>query len=380
MKCLPKNYDIPQNTGAVPATRRDFLAQAVSVMVGLAGVPIVRSAGPAKAIGRRRATFLDRERETVSEELRVFERLYLPVMQAPFYLGHDGGVPRLIYLTGRGHRSKFARESQYVRDAYASYARDKQERLVGWQAATRRLDMLLNALPDQAATTLDSEEFLHLYTVLTLGGESVTHDYLRSPDCPVFSLRRGRICWHAYPHGGWVPWPEYRAEQALRLLHETSALPLPGEPRTTVACHEWPQIEKWYAELDPLSGKHIMAYERLLPLLAEFNPALAIKVLDRKWMKDRVLQNPELTEKERVSRLRRLHYLGVTSYLSSTLAFVMETVANNHFRKIGRLLRYPEIYGLYNGMMPELVFAVLYRKVEMVRQLRSVFEGCRGQA
>jgi hypothetical protein len=380
MKCLAKNHEIPQNTGAVPATRRDFLAQAVSVMVGLAGVPILRSASPTKDIACRRRTFLDREREIVSEELRLFERHYLPVLQAPFYLGHDGGVPCLISLTGRGFWPRLARESQYVRDAYASYARNKQERLAGWQAATRRLDRLLNALPDQTATTLDPKEFLHLYTVLTLGGESVTHDYLRSPDCPVFSLRRGRICWHVYPHGGWVPWPEYRAEQALRLLHDTSALPLPGEPRTTVACHEWPQIEKWYAELDPLSGKHIMAYERLLPLLAEFNPALAIKVLDRRWMKDRVLQYQQLPEKERVGRLRRLHHLGVTSYLSSTLAFVMETLANNHFRKIGRLLRYPELYGLYNSMMPELVFAVLYRKVEMVRQLRSVFEGCRGQA
>jgi hypothetical protein len=335
-------------------TRRSFLARTISSIAGLTGYRTLALA-TAPCTESSAALDLGRERASVLFELRLFERHYLPVLQAPCSLDHSDGTPRLAYPAAKGHRLK------------------------PWQAATCRLALALNS---PATSALDPEEVVPLYRSRRFDGESFTHDYLSgTPQYPEFSLRRGRIRWQTYPYHGWAPTnPEDRAQQALRLLRMSP----PEESKTRVACQElallWPQVEKFYAELDLLSGRHITAYERLVPLLAEFSPAFAIKVLDRQWMRERVIRNPELTAEERTMRLRRVDSRGVSSYLSSALAFTMETLANNHFGKISRLLRSPEIYGGYNSMMPELVFAVLYRKVEILRQLSRVSEGCRGPA
>ena len=47
----------------------------------------------------------------------------------------------------------------------------------------------------------------------------------------------------------------------------------------------------------------------------------------------------------------------------------METLANNHFCKIRSLLQLPDVYGSWNCFMPKFIFAVLHRKVEVLREL-----------
>ena len=188
-----------------------------------------------------------------------------------------------------------------------------------------------------------------------------------------FSLRLGRICWHMYPLGSIRPEPECRARDALHLLRRCFALPLPAAAEAADACDQLrsllPEIKELYRRLDPVGDAHFVAYDWLLPLLADVDPAWSVQVLDRSRMEHVVRTDRNLSPVERNLRLRQLSCSFVTNYLSSAHALVMGSLANNHFCEIDNLFGHPEIFGSANSLMTELVFAVLHRKVEVLRLL-----------
>ena len=68
-------------------------------------------------------------------------------------------------------------------------------------------------------------------------------------------------------------------------------------------------------------------------------------------------------------RLHALQCPFVSNYLISAHALVMGSLANNHFCEIANLFGHPKIFGSANSLMTELVFAVLHRKVAVLRRL-----------
>ena len=247
-----------------------------------------------------------------------------------------------------------------------TFCYSKEHHLEQWQAATRRLAEALKAPPHPDIPTLNLDEFRPLFANWFM---------LEFSTRRCFSLRQGRICWHIYPLGSIRPEPEHRACDALHLLQGCFGLPLLAAPDAANACDQLrsllPQIKELYRQLDPVNADHFTAYEWLLPLLAEVDPAWAVQVLDRSRMQHEVRTDRHLSPAERDLRLQQLNCPFVSSYLSSAIAFVMGSLANNRFCEIDNLFGHPEIFGSANSLMTEIVFAVLYRKVEVLRELTT---------
>lgn len=120
-----------------------------------------------------------------------------------------------------------------------------------------------------------------------------------------------------------------------------------------------------------MSNERIGGYFSVLPVLAELDPAFAAQALDRSRLVAAVEGDPALTSAERE---RQLSVLGSRFYarcLCNALVLILEALANNQFAQIGELLALPEIHAdsYWNGLMPKILLATLYRKVVIVRDL-----------
>ena len=329
-------------------TRRQFLSRSGALIAGLAGVPLLP---PDIAAGDEPLGTLDLglERAFVLFELHLFETHYLPALHAPFRMQHRDSAPRLTFWHG------------------------KDGRLEQWQAATRRLAAALKSSP-HLEPGLEIEEFQTLFIQRCPDTfKELNHSYLLNrPVRRCCSLRQGRIRWHYYPIGSVRPDPECRAREAFHLLHLCFGLPLPPIQEPPNACAQLrnflPEVKELFRRLDPLDGAHFAAYEYLLPLLSEVAPSWAVQALDRDRMEHEVRTDRQLSPGEQDQRLRRLSCHYVSRYLSSAHALVMASLANNHFCAIDNLFGHPEIYGSANRLMIEVIFAVLYRKIGVLRQ------------
>ena len=331
-------------------TRRQFLARSGTLIAGLAGLPLVPPAF-ADSVDPSGSLDLGLELAIVLFELRLFERHYLLGLHAPFSLDHRDGEPRLCFC------------------------QSKEYRLEQWQAATRRLAEALQAPPHPKMPTLEPDEIRPLFIQRCQDSlQEVDHRFMLDVSAHrCFSVRRGRICWHIYPLGSVRPEPECRARDALHLLRRCFALPVPAAAEAADACDQlrslMPEIKELYRRLDPIGDAHFAAYDWLLPLLAEVDPAWSAQILDRSGMEHVVRTDRHLSPLERDQRLHALRCPFVSNYLSSAHALVMGNLANNHFCEIANLFGHPEIFGSANSLMTEIVFAVLHRKVEVLRRL-----------
>jgi hypothetical protein len=88
-----------------------------------------------------------------------------------------------------------------------------------------------------------------------------------------------------------------------------------------------------------------------LPFVADADPAFAKKALDLSTWKN---VTPWF---EHVANNALLHVLGA--------------LANNHFMLIRDYLDHPCLYGNYTHLMPHYLFAVLFQKVSVLRQIAA---------
>ena len=330
-------------------TRRQFLSRSGALIAGLAGLPFVPPA-VAESVEPSGSLNLGLERAFVLFELRLFERHYLPGLHAPFSLAHSDAEPRLCFC------------------------QSKEYRLEQWQVATRRLAKALTA-PHCYTLALGPDEIRPLFSQPCPDSlQKVDHSFMLDVSAHrCFSVAQGRICWHIYPLGSIRPEPEHRACDALHLLKCCFGLPLLAAPEAANACEQLrsllPQIKELYRRLDPLGDAHFVAYEWLLPLLVEVDLAWVVQVLDRSRMEHVVARLVTYSPVERDQRLHALRCPFVSNYLSSAHTLVMGSLANNHFCEIANLFGHPEIFGSANSLMAEIIFAVLHRKVKVLRQL-----------
>jgi hypothetical protein len=112
-----------------------------------------------------------------------------------------------------------------------------------------------------------------------------------------------------------------------------------------------PAIEAWLLSLDAMDGRLWNPLCMTLPFIADVDPAFAKKALDLDTWKN------------------------VTPWfehvVNNALLHVLASLANNHFMLIRDYLDHPCILGRYTRLMPHYLFAVLFQKVSVLRQLAT---------
>ena len=116
-----------------------------------------------------------------------------------------------------------------------------------------------------------------------------------------------------------------------------------------------PEIEAWLLSFDAMDGRLWNPLCMTLPFVADVDPAFAKKALDlNTWGK----VNPCFEH-----------------VVNNALLHVLASLANNHFMLIRDYLDHPCILGRYTRLMPHYLFAVLFQKVSILRQLATEHSG-----
>jgi hypothetical protein len=296
---------------------------------------------------------LDGALAAVRWELQVFERDHLPALLAPRFLDHDHGPPRLL----DGAEVERAYGPGPILDA----VRQRAASLPAWQEAVRQLRRALPARSSSRASVLDTRALERLCA-------TTFPELLDALAAPPFTLTRGGLWWGIISCGIGPDCPDSLGRQALgRLPFADAGAPDPlGEIR-----RQLPRIRQWVLDLPPLSNENLAALPGVVPAIALVDSEFPAVALDRRRMQA-ALQAGRGTSPERVvADLRRIDARFFSSCLCCALALTMQSLANNHFGAIGRLLGYPEVFAdsFWLRLARESVAAVLLWKVIALRAL-----------
>ncbi len=195
-----------------------------------------------------------------------------------------------------------------------------------WQEAITKVGDAL-PLPGDA-TTLDPAEF---------------KDFMFCKGTPGFSLSNGDIRWKIGMF----------CDIRVAILSGYRPPEL-GDNEEFTEDHFWasiPAIEAWLLSLDAMDGRLWNPLCMTLPFIADVDPAFAKKALD-------------------------LDTWGETNawfehVVNNALLHVLASLANNHFMSIRDYMDHPCLLGRYTRLMPHYLFAVLFQKVSILRQLAS---------
>jgi hypothetical protein len=91
--------------------------------------------------------------------------------------------------------------------------------------------------------------------------------------------------------------------------------------------------------------------------------------LDPETWRAIVRADKSITEKKKTERLELIETGLLNHVLNNALLHVLVSLANNHFMEVRQFLGHRNILGGYTGLMPHYLFAVLFHKVVILRQL-----------
>jgi hypothetical protein len=357
LKTVPLKDIIKDSGENTLETRRAFLLQSVSAVAGLTALS--RLPATELQICSRGDFDLGWALAAVRWELQAFELEYLPALLAPRFLDHDHGPPRLL----DGAEVERAFGPGPVLDGI----RQRAATLPAWQAAVRQLARALPGRRSSRAGVLDTGEIERLCATTY----PELPELLDAPPAPVFALARGRLWWGIIPYGIGPDSPESLARQALgRLPFADANTPDPlGEIR-----RQLPRIRQWVLGLPPLSNENLAAMPGVVPAVALVDPDLPAVALDRQRMRAALLAGRGTSPERVAADLRAIDTHFFASCLCGALALTMQSLANNHFDAIGRLLHHPELYAdaFWLGLAPKAVAAVLLWKVIALRALAGL--------
>ena len=112
-----------------------------------------------------------------------------------------------------------------------------------------------------------------------------------------------------------------------------------------------PAIEAWLLSLGTMDGRLWNPLCMTLPFIADVDPAFAKKALD-------------------LNTWGKIHPY-FEHVVNNALLHVLASLANNHFMLIRDYLDHPCLMGRYTRLMPHYLFAVLFQKVSILRQLAT---------
>jgi hypothetical protein len=222
---------------------------------------------------------------------------------------------------------------------YCDWVREKNNGpLSNWQEATRRLAELLPLGP-LTSSTISREDF---------------KEFLFQEATPSFCFREGRIVWN------------------IRLFVDKS-LCSAYFPNLDSAAFDnperFPEVRPWLMRLPVDSCELANALCMALPFIADSDPAFAKLALDPETWRGIVQADPNISEEDRAQRLTFIGGLAFAHWLNNSLLHVLGALANNNFLMIDDLLDHPFLVGAYSHLTPSYLFAVLFEKVAILRQL-----------
>jgi hypothetical protein len=198
--------------------------------------------------------------------------------------------------------------------------------LSSWQEAITKVGDAL-PLPGDA-TTLDPAEF---------------KDFMFCEGTPGYSLSINNIRWKIGMYCD--------IRTALLSGYRPPEL---GDNQTFTEDDFWaaiPEIEAWLLSLDTMDGRLWNPLCMTLPFIADVDPAFAKKALD-------------------LGTWGKVHP-WFEHVVNNALLHVLASLANNHFMLIRDYMDHPCLFGRYTRLMPHYLFAVLFQKVSILRQLAA---------
>jgi hypothetical protein len=273
------------------------------------------------------AVSLGAEIAKVQTELRTLRDEYLPVFVA---LPLAEAMPE--------HSPDFVR----ARAGRVSH------RLSSWQQAVTRLsDTLPIANKDEYALSLSDEDF---------------SDFMFQEATPSFSVITDGIRWKIglFTNMNWVRswcWPPCLERKDNIEDEEQDLLAM------------LPKIKEWLLGLAIDGDVLLNAACMVLPIMADVDPPFVKLALDPQTWRSMARANATVSEETRQKWIDHINHGRIRHAMHNALLHVFGSLANNHFLEIGDYLDHPYLYGSYTGLMPHYLFAVLYQKVSILRQL-----------
>jgi hypothetical protein len=130
-----------------------------------------------------------------------------------------------------------------------------------------------------------------------------------------------------------------------------------------------PEVRRWILGLPTCSSELFNALCMVLPFVADADPDFAKRALTPETWHNIVFANRDLTEADRARQLEWVHGSWFAGVLNNAILHVLGALANNHFLLIEGYLDHPHLDGRYTHLMPDYLFAVLFEKVAILRQL-----------
>jgi hypothetical protein len=258
---------------------------------------------------------------TVQKELLFFRDRCLPA----FF-----GMP--IHECFEGEYAQWVQEKIATRAGAAS----------NWQRATCRLAELLPLGPLPAnSPTISRDDF---------------REFLFQEATPGHCVREGRIIWQI----------RLFVDRTFFRYYCSTFPDLPAAMENLPA--RLPEVRQWLMSLSvdtDLANVLCM----ILPFIADADPAFAKLALEPETWRTIVLADQDIAEEQGTQWLNRIEGPWFGHVLNNALLHVLGALANNHFTMIEDFLDHPFIVGGYTHLMPHYVFAVLFEKVMILRQL-----------
>jgi hypothetical protein len=235
---------------------------------------------------------------------------------------------------------------EVFQDEYVEWVREKLLTRAGevsnWQRETNHLAELLplGPLPENAAK-ISRDEF---------------RDFLLQPAAPGYCVRERRIIWRIRLFMD----PTFCSTYCPKFADLPAALANP--PRLS-------EIRRWLMSLPVDSTELANALCALLPFVADADPGFAKLALDPETWRNLVLANRNVNAEHRMKHLQLVGGQWFGHVLNNALLHVFGALANNHFLLIADYLDHPFLRGGYTHLMPHYLFAVLFDKVTILRQL-----------
>jgi hypothetical protein len=130
-----------------------------------------------------------------------------------------------------------------------------------------------------------------------------------------------------------------------------------------------PEVRQWLMSLPVDSPELANAFCMALPFIADSDSVFPKLALDPETWRNVVLTDRDITEEERLKRLKWIDGQVFCHWLNNSLVHVLGSLANNQFMLIEDLLDHPNLVGGYTHLMPHYLFAVLFEKVATLRGL-----------
>ncbi len=223
---------------------------------------------------------------------------------------------------------------------------ETSHRLSSWQKA---VDKLSEALPFANHSELRAEDF---------------NDFMFQEATPAFSRSTDGIRWKIglFVSLDWIRgwcWPTFLDRKDDAEAEEQDFLAA------------LPRIKPWLMSLAVDDSVLLNGLCMILPLIADFDPPFVKLALDPETWRSLVMSNADVPEEQRQMWLEAIDHGHFRHAVNNALLHVVGALANNNFMLIRDYLEHPCLHGGYTGLMPHYLFALLFQKVSILRQLAS---------